>query len=146
MTVSTPLPTYAPSVAGAESTPPPKPPPTAQTPSPPTTRPTSDRRLERGTLIALLACTAVLYIWGLGASGYASSFYSAAAQAGSQDWTAWFFGSLDSGNSITVDKPPASLWVMGLSVRLFGLSSWSILVPEALMGDLFQLKCRISRL
>ena len=37
-------------------------------------------------------------------------------------------------NFITVDKPPASLWIMGLSVRLFGLSSWSILVPEALMG------------
>ncbi len=82
----------------------------------------------------LLAGTAALYLIGLGRSGYANSFYSAAAQAGSQSWKAWFFGSLDAGNSITVDKPPASLWVMGLSVRLFGLSSWSILVPQALMG------------
>lgn len=90
--------------------------------------------VARGTLAALLVATAFLYIWGLSASGYANSFYSAAAQAGSQDWTAWFFGSLDSGNSITVDKPPAAIWLMALSVRLFGLSSWSILVPEALLG------------
>ncbi|NUT71865.1 glycosyltransferase family 39 protein [Pseudarthrobacter sp. C4D7] len=89
------------------------------------------RRLE---LAAVLAATAVLYLWNLGASGWANAFYSAAAQAGSQDWTAWFFGSSDAANSITVDKPPASLWIMGLSVRLFGLNPWSILVPQALMG------------
>lgn len=81
-----------------------------------------------------MVATAALYIIGLGASGWANSFYSAAAQAGSQSWKAWFFGSLDSGNAITVDKPPAALWIMGLSVRLFGLNSWSILVPEALEG------------
>ncbi len=90
--------------------------------------------LAIGTLAALLVGTAILYIWGLDKNGYANSFYSAAAQAGSQDWVAWFFGSSDAGNSITVDKPPAAMWLMGLSVRLFGLSSWSILVPEALLG------------
>ncbi|WP_255770017.1 ArnT family glycosyltransferase [Pseudarthrobacter sulfonivorans] len=93
------------------------------------------RRLrEHVELAVVLVATAVLYLWNLGASGWANAFYSAAAQAGSQDWTAWFFGSSDAANSITVDKPPASLWIMGLSVRLFGLSSWSILVPEAIMG------------
>ena len=55
-------------------------------------------------------------------------------QAGSQSWEAFFFGSSDAANSITVDKPPLSLWVMALSVRAFGLNSWSVLVPQALMG------------
>ncbi|GAA3053295.1 hypothetical protein GCM10020000_38860 [Streptomyces olivoverticillatus] len=82
----------------------------------------------------LLAATAALYLWDLAASGYANQFYAAAAQAGSASWKAFFFGSSDAGNSITVDKPPASLWPMALSVRMFGLGSWSILVPEALMG------------
>ncbi|MEB0000782.1 glycosyltransferase family 39 protein, partial [Cryobacterium sp. RTS3] len=91
-------------------------------------------RWERPALLGLLLATAVLYVWDLGASGWANSFYSAAAQAGSVDWTAFFYGSSDAANAITVDKPPASLWLMALSVRLFGLSSWSILVPEALMG------------
>lgn len=91
-------------------------------------------RWERPALAGLLVVTAVLYLWGLSASGWANSFYSAAVQAGSESWTAFLYGASDAAGSITVDKPPASLWVMALSVRLFGLSSWSILVPQALMG------------
>ncbi|MBB5826186.1 ArnT family glycosyltransferase [Micromonospora carbonacea] len=88
----------------------------------------------RPALAALLLATALLYLWGLGASGWANSFYSAAAQAGSQSWKAFFYGSSDAANSITVDKTPASLWLMALSVRVFGLNSWAILVPQALLG------------
>ena len=88
----------------------------------------------RPGLIALLASTAVLYLWGLGASGHANSFYSAAVQAGSSSWKAFFFGSFDAANLITVDKPPAALWVMDLSARVFGVNAWSILVPQALEG------------
>ena len=94
----------------------------------------TDAAWVRPALLGLLVATAVLYLWDLGASGYANSFYSAAVQAGSVNWEAFFYGSSDAGNSITVDKPPMSLWIMALSVRIFGLSSWSILVPEALMG------------
>ncbi|MEE4420911.1 ArnT family glycosyltransferase [Streptomyces bugieae] len=94
----------------------------------------SRERWARPALVALLLVTAVLYLWSLSASGYANQFYSAAVQAGSESWKAFFFGSSDAANSITVDKPPAALWPMALSVRLFGLSSWAILVPEALMG------------
>jgi 4-amino-4-deoxy-L-arabinose transferase-like glycosyltransferase len=83
---------------------------------------------------ALLVATAVLYLWDLSESGWANAFYSAAAQAGAQSWEAWFFGSSDAANWITVDKAPGALWISGLSVRLFGLSSWSVLVPQALMG------------
>jgi 4-amino-4-deoxy-L-arabinose transferase-like glycosyltransferase len=93
-----------------------------------------DPRWVRPGLIALLAATALLYLVGLSASGWANDYYAAAVQAGSQNWKAFFFGSFDASNYITVDKTPASLWVMGLSARLFGLSSWSLLVPQALMG------------
>ncbi len=97
---------------------------------------TSSRRrtTERATLLGLLAATALLYLWGLGASGWANSFYAAAAQAGSESWKAFFYGSSDAANSITVDKTPLSLWPMALSIRVFGLSSWSLLVPQALEG------------
>ncbi|MGW7431327.1 ArnT family glycosyltransferase [Streptomyces sp. NPDC054861] len=93
-----------------------------------------DAAWVRPAFLALLVLTAGLYLWNLGSSGYANSFYSAAVQAGSQSWKAFFFGSLDAANAITVDKPPAALWPMALSVRLFGLGSWQILVPEVLMG------------
>ncbi len=88
----------------------------------------------RPSLLALLVATAVLYLWALSASGWANAFYSAAVEAGTKSWKAFFFGSFDSGNAITVDKPPASLWIMSLSARMFGVNAWSILVPEALMG------------
>ncbi|KWX19612.1 glycosyl transferase [Mycolicibacterium wolinskyi] len=89
---------------------------------------------ERIALAALLAGTAVLYLWNLSISGWANAFYSAAAQAGAQDWTAMLFGSSDPANAITVDKTPAALWIIDISVRLFGLNPWSVLVPQALMG------------
>jgi 4-amino-4-deoxy-L-arabinose transferase-like glycosyltransferase len=82
----------------------------------------------------LLLATALLYIVGLSRSGWADEFYAAAVQAGTKSWTAFLFGSLDSGNFISVDKTPAFLWVMELSGRVFGLSSWSLLVPQALEG------------
>ncbi|MFD6362232.1 glycosyltransferase family 39 protein [Streptomyces roseolus] len=88
----------------------------------------------RPAFLGLLAVTTALYLWNLTASGYANSFYSAAVQAGGESWKAFFFGSLDAANAITVDKPPAALWPMALSVRLFGLGSWQILLPEVLMG------------
>ena len=83
--------------------------------------------------LLMLAATFVFF-WNLTASGYANEFYSAAAQAGSKNWEAFLWGSLDAGNAITVDKPPASIWLMALSVRLLGLSSFAILLPQALMG------------
>ncbi len=93
-----------------------------------------DPRWARAALIVLLAVTAAAYLWDLSASGYANSFYAAAVQAGTKSWKAFFFGSIDASNFITVDKPPASLWVMELSGRIFGFSSWSMLVPQALEG------------
>ncbi|YAL83828.1 ArnT family glycosyltransferase [Dermacoccaceae bacterium W4C1] len=93
-----------------------------------------DPRWARPAFLALLVATAAFYFYNLTSSGYANSFYSAAVQAGSASWKAFFFGSSDAANSITVDKPPASLWLMALSVRAFGLSSFAILLPQVLMG------------
>lgn len=92
------------------------------------------RTRNRPWVLVLLAGTAVLYLWNLTASGWANSYYAAATQAAAQSWQAWLFGSLDAGNVITVDKPPASLWLSGLFARVFGFSSWSVLVPQALAG------------
>jgi 4-amino-4-deoxy-L-arabinose transferase-like glycosyltransferase len=88
----------------------------------------------RPALFGLLALTALLYLWDLTRNGWANDFYAAAVQAGTKSWKAFFFGSFDSSNFITVDKTPASLWVMELSGRIFGFSQWSVLVPQALEG------------
>ncbi len=83
---------------------------------------------------ALLIGTAIAYLWNLGVNGWANSFYAAAVQSGAKSWQAFFFGSSDWGNSITVDKTPAALWPMEISARLFGMNSWSMLAPQVLMA------------
>src|SRR4051812_48909279 len=83
-------------------------------------------------MLAMLALAAGLCLWQLSISGYSNTYYAAAAKAGSVSWKAWFFGSLDPGSFITVDKPPLSLWLMGLSARTLGYSSFSLLLPQAL--------------
>ena len=108
--------------------------PTVETPADDVLGRVAARSRSHLPLAALLAGTALLYLVGLSRSGYANDFYAAAVKAGTQSWRAFLFGSLDASNYITVDKPPASLWVMELSGRLFGFSSWSLLVPQALEG------------
>ncbi|MFB7666086.1 ArnT family glycosyltransferase [Kitasatospora sp. NPDC056138] len=93
-----------------------------------------DPQWVRPALLALLAATAVLYLWNISVSGWANAFYSAAVQAGIQSWKAFFYGSSDSANFITVDKPPMFLWPMEISARILGLDSFSLLAPQALMA------------
>jgi 4-amino-4-deoxy-L-arabinose transferase-like glycosyltransferase len=101
---------------------------------PPRAHRVSARTWERIGLALLLVATAVLYLWRITINAMGNQFYAGAAWAGSRNWEALLFGSLDPHNFITVDKPPVSQWVMGLSGQLFGFSSASMLVPEALMG------------
>src|SRR5438105_12175961 len=88
----------------------------------------------RFAFAVLMVVTFVLYMSGLDRNGWANAYYAAAVEAGATSWKAFFFGSLDSSNFITVDKSPAFLWVMEISARLFGFNQWSMLVPQALEG------------
>ncbi|AKZ55849.1 Integral membrane protein [Streptomyces ambofaciens ATCC 23877] len=97
-------------------------PPPAPTPAPGTPR------WSLPALLAILALAAGLYSWNLSGTGL-NSFYSAAVLSGTESWKAWFFGSLDAGNFLTVDKPPFALMVMGLSCRLLGYGTWQMMLP-----------------
>jgi 4-amino-4-deoxy-L-arabinose transferase-like glycosyltransferase len=93
-----------------------------------------DPAWARPALLALLVATALLYLVGLSRNGWANEFYAAAVQAGTKSWKAFLFGSVDSSNFITVDKTPLFLWPMELTARVFGLNSWTLLIPQALEG------------
>lgn len=96
--------------------------------------PERDPAWARPTLYAILLLAAALYTWHLSANGLGNTYYAAAVKSGTESWKAFFFGAIDPGAFITVDKPPMALWIMGLSARVFGVSSWSLLLPEALAG------------
>ncbi|NED33137.1 glycosyltransferase family 39 protein, partial [Streptomyces sp. SID8499] len=91
-------------------------------------RPGAAPRWSLPVLLAILALAAGLYSWNLSGSGL-NSFYSAAVLSGTESWKAWFFGSLDAGNFLTVDKPPLALMVMGLSCRVLGFGTWQMMAP-----------------
>ena len=88
----------------------------------------------RPELAALLRAGERALPLGLDRNGFANEYYSAAVRSMSTSWHAFLYGSFDSAGVMTVDKPPLALWVQALSARVFGFSSWSMLVPQALMG------------
>jgi len=83
-------------------------------------------------LVALLA--GALTLWGLTRNGYANTYYAEAAQAASRSWSAWLTNAVDVSGLDSLDKGPLSNMLMGLSARLLGFSSFSMLLPEALCG------------
>lgn len=89
---------------------------------------------ERLALAALLIASFALYLLGASHNAYANSYYTAAVQAATASWKAFFFGSLDAANFITVDKPPVALWFMALSTRIFGFSGFAMILPNAVAG------------
>src|SRR3954451_6117724 len=93
---------------------------------------TADPAWVRPALLSIVVLAAALCLWDLTISGYANSYYAAAVRSASESWKAMFFGALDPGSFITVDKPPLSLWLMGLSARAFGFSWCGLLLPQAL--------------
>ncbi|TDZ75239.1 ArnT family glycosyltransferase [Mycobacteroides salmoniphilum] len=92
------------------------------------------RTRERLIFAAILLTIAVVYLWDISHNGWSNAFYAAAVQSGSESWKAWFFGSFDPQNYVTVDKPAGGLWLMGLSARIFGFSSASMLIPQAVLA------------
>lgn len=121
-------------------------PPSTSATAPPTPPPDRAPRWSLPALIAIMVLAAVLYSWNLSGSSL-NSFYSSAVYSGTQNWKAWFFGSLDAGNFITVDKPPFALMVMGLSCRAFGFGTWQMMLPEvaAALGTIWILHSSVKR-
>ncbi|MDQ0952327.1 4-amino-4-deoxy-L-arabinose transferase-like glycosyltransferase [Streptomyces phaeochromogenes] len=109
-------------------------------------RPGKPPRWSLPALVAIMVLAGVLYSWNLSSSSL-NSFYSAAVLSGTQSWKAWFFGSLDAGNFLTVDKPPVVLMVMGLSCRVFGYGTWQMMLPlvASALGTIWILHASVKR-
>ncbi|MFF4898499.1 ArnT family glycosyltransferase [Streptomyces sp. NPDC001068] len=105
-------------------------PPAAASAAPP---PDKAPRWSLPALIAILVLAAVFYSWNLSGSDM-NTFYSGAVWSGTQSWKAWFFGSLDPGSFLTVDKPPFATMVMSLSCRILGFGTWQMMVPQVAAG------------
>jgi 4-amino-4-deoxy-L-arabinose transferase-like glycosyltransferase len=86
----------------------------------------------RPTLLALTLIAGLGYAWN--ATGNLEIYYAAAVRSMSMSWHNFFFGAFDPAGTITVDKLPGAFWVQALSVRLFGVHAWAIVVPQVVEG------------
>ncbi|MEK2479241.1 glycosyltransferase family 39 protein [Streptomyces noursei] len=87
----------------------------------------------RPALLVIAVLAAVLYAWGINHSHY-HTFYANAVRSMTQSWQAFFYGSFDPGNSITLDKLPGFLWPQALSARIFGFHPWALTLPQVMEG------------
>ncbi len=91
-------------------------------------------RWHLGALGGILAVAAFLDVFRLDRNGYANEYYAGAVRSMLASWHNFLFVSFDPGGLVSVDKPPLALWLEAASAKVFGFSSWSILLPEAVAG------------
>jgi 4-amino-4-deoxy-L-arabinose transferase-like glycosyltransferase len=89
---------------------------------------------SRPALWAVALLAGVLSMWGATRNGWANTYYAEAAQAATRSWRALLTNAVDVSGTDSLDKGPLSNVLMGLSGRMLGFSSFSMLLPEALCG------------
>ncbi len=92
--------------------------------------------LQRGLVVAILLLAGVENIGGVWRNGYGNTYYAAAVKSMALTWHNFFFASFDPGGFLAVDKPPLGFWIQVVSVKLFGFSPLSLLLPEAVAGTI----------
>jgi len=90
-------------------------------------------RRTRPALVAICAIAALSYAWSIN-HDMLDPYYAAAVRSMAGSWHDFFFGAFDPAGTITIDKLPGAFWVQALSVRLFGLHTWAIVLPQVLEG------------
>ncbi|UQZ34701.1 4-amino-4-deoxy-L-arabinose transferase [Paenibacillus sp. PK3_47] len=85
-------------------------------------------------LLLILLLAAFLYGYGIWNDQYVNTYYTTAVGSMLENFHNFFFASLDSAGSVTVDKPPVTFWIQSLSAYLFGLHGWSVILPQVLAG------------
>ena len=88
----------------------------------------------RPAVLCLAALAGLLYGWRMGSS--IEIFYAAAVHSMSMSWHNFVFAAFDPAGTISIDKLPGALWVQALSVRLLGVHTWSVALPQVLEGAL----------
>ena len=87
-------------------------------------------------LVGLLELASALRFVGLERESFANTYYAATVKSLLTGWWAFFFAAFDAAGFVTVDRPPAGLWVQAASAKLFGFSGLSLLLPQAVAGVL----------
>jgi 4-amino-4-deoxy-L-arabinose transferase-like glycosyltransferase len=87
--------------------------------------------LALGTILLL---GAGLRLWQLDQNGYGTEYYAAGVRSMMNNWHNFLYNAFDPAGFVSLDKPPLAFWFQGVSVKLFGFSGLSLIVPQVLAG------------
>ena len=90
------------------------------------------RRLALG---GILLIAIFMDFYQLGQDGF-GLYYPPAVRSMMDNWHNFFFAAYDPGGFTSIDKPPLGFWFQVLSARIFGFTTISVLLPQALAGVL----------
>lgn len=93
-------------------------------------------------LALILVGFAVLTVWNLG-RGVDFAFYEASARSMSESWRALLFGAFDPAATVTLDKLSGFALPQALSVRLFGMSTAALALPQVVEGLVTVFACAL---
>ncbi|OEI76430.1 mannosyltransferase [Bacillus subtilis] len=85
-------------------------------------------------LILILLTAAFLNMYNIWQDDTANQYYLAAVKSMTQSFHNFFYASFDPSGFVTVDKPPVELWVQTIFALIFGVHTWSVIIPQALAG------------
>jgi 4-amino-4-deoxy-L-arabinose transferase-like glycosyltransferase len=91
---------------------------------------------QHAALGCIVAGSAVLNTHRLAQNDYGNTFYSAAVRSMLSSLHNFVYVSFDPGGLVTIDKPPLAVWVQVASVKIFGFSPLSLLLPQAIMATI----------
>ncbi|MGP9037158.1 ArnT family glycosyltransferase [Bacillus stercoris] len=85
-------------------------------------------------LILILLTAAFLNMYNIWQDDTVNQYYLAAVKSMTQSFHNFFYASFDPSGFVTVDKPPVVLWVQTIFALIFGVHTWSVILPQALAG------------
>jgi 4-amino-4-deoxy-L-arabinose transferase-like glycosyltransferase len=90
----------------------------------------------RPALLAIAAVAAWSYAWQSSRPVDIEIYYAAAVRSMTMSLRNFVFGAFDPAATISTDKLPGAFWVQALSVRIFGVHTWALVLPQVIEGTL----------
>jgi 4-amino-4-deoxy-L-arabinose transferase-like glycosyltransferase len=87
-------------------------------------------------LSGVMLVSLFMNFYQLGQNGFGNLYYAAGIRSMMDNWHNFFFVSFDPGGFVTIDKPPLGFWLQTISAKIFGLTAFSVYLPQALSGVL----------
>jgi 4-amino-4-deoxy-L-arabinose transferase-like glycosyltransferase len=91
--------------------------------------------LQAALPLTLVAAVAMLArTWQLSQNDFGRQYYAAGVRSMLDSWHNFLFNAFDPAGFVSIDKPPAAIWLQVASAKLLGFNALSILLTQVIAG------------